>query len=199
MKIAVVGEGLTEYHCVPTFAGRLGNDVIRHVHFRGANAGFDWDQLFRKKIVPLVNAVAAACPDKIIVVLDREDRGDCPGDLANRGLAIILSDCGYYLGQCGVAVIVANKEFETILFADYAAVDTLGILKEPISQTFPASTDSQNVLSWLNGHYEPGHSYDKPRDGKHLAQKIDLNNPVVLNRSRGLRKLIKELSPAPGT
>ena len=100
MRVAVVGEGLTEYHSLPTLAGRLGNDVIRRVHFRGSNAGFDWDQLFRKKIVPLVNAVATACPDKIVVVLDREDREDCPGDLAKRGLAIILEDCSYCLGGC---------------------------------------------------------------------------------------------------
>ncbi len=197
MRVAVVGEGLTEYHSVPTLAGRLGNDVIRHVHFRGSNAGFDWDQLFRKKIVPLVNAVATACPDKIVVVLDREDRDDCPGDLAKRGLAIILKDCGYCLGACAVGVIVANREFETIVFADYAVVDNLGCLKGPISQTFAVSTDSQNVLGWLKGHLKPGHSYDRPRDGKILAQKMDLSSPVVLNRSRALRKLIKELSPPP--
>jgi hypothetical protein len=195
LRIAVVGEGLTEYHCVPTVAGRLGNDVIRQVHFRGSNAGFDWDQLFRKRIAPLVTAVATAGPDKIVVVLDREDRTECPGDLAKRGLAIILEECGYCLEECSVAVIVANKEFETILFADYSAVDSLQILKGPVSQTFPATTDAQNVLSWLKGYFRSGHSYDKPRDGKSLAQKINLTDAAVQNRSRALRKLIKELTP----
>jgi len=94
-------------------------------------------------------------------------------------------------------VVVANREFETIVFADYAVVDNLGCLKGPISQTFAVSTDSQNVLGWLKGHLKPGHSYDRPRDGKILAQKMDLSSPVVLNRSRALRKLIKELSPPP--
>src|SRR5258708_8316620 len=100
MRVAVVGEGLTEYHSVPTLAGRLGNDVIRQVHFRGSNAGFDWDQLFRKKIVPLVNAVATASPDKIVIVLDNEQRADCPSNLAQRGLAISRQDRVRYLGQC---------------------------------------------------------------------------------------------------
>ncbi len=166
-----------------------------HVHFRGSNAGFDWDQLFRKKIAPLVTAVATSGPDKIVVVLDREDRADCPGHLAKRGLAVILKECGHCLGQCSVAVIVANREFETVLFADYAAVDSLEILKRPVSDAFPATTDSQNVLSWLKGHFRSGHSYDKPRDGKSLAQRINLTDPAVQNRSRALRKLIKELTP----
>ncbi len=195
MRIAVVGEGLTEYHCVPTLAGKLGNTVIRQVHFRGSNAGFDWDQLFRKKIVPLVNAVATASPDKIVVVLDREDRADCPSDLAHRGLSIIQQDCGHYLGECTVTVIVSNREFEAILFADYAAVDSLGVLKGTVSPGFPDSTDSQNVVGWLNGHFKPGYSYDKPREGKSLAQKMNLSDEAVLARNRALRKLVKELTP----
>jgi hypothetical protein len=197
LKVAVVGEGLTEYNCVPTLAGRLGNNIIRHVHFRGSNAGFEWDQLFRKRIAPLVNAVAASSPDKIAVVLDREDREDCPGDLAQRGLAIIQAECRHCLGNCIVAVVVSNREFETMLFADYAAVDGLESLTGPISQTFASSTDSENVVGWLKGNFKPGHSYDKPRDGKILAQRMELDNPAVLARSRCLRKLIKELTPPP--
>lgn len=197
MKVAVVGEGLTEYSCLPTVAGKLGNTVIRNVHFRGSNAGFDWEQLFRKKISPLVCAVAAASPDKIVVVLDRENRDECPAELAALGLSVILEECGHCLEGSEVSVVVADREFETMVFADYGVIDTLPILEAPVSHEFPATTDSRGVVSWLKGRFKAGNSYDKPQDGKFLAQRMDLASPDVLARCRGLRKLVKELTPPP--
>jgi hypothetical protein len=194
VKVAVIGEGLTEYACLPTIAGRLNNVVVKHVHFRGCNAGIDWRLLFERRVVPLVIAVSFTEPEKIVVVLDREDRAECPSVLALQGLEVIQQSCSHRLAGCSVSVVVSNREFETMLFADYEAVVRLPFVTGVASRHFPASTDCQNVLSWIRGFCKPGYSYDKPRDGKFLAQRINLQSPEVLARSRALRKLVKELT-----
>jgi hypothetical protein len=194
VKVTIIGEGLTEYYCVPTLAGRLNNVVLRCFQFGGSNEGVDWDVLFHKRIVKFVKIAALSEPDKILVVLDRENRDTCPAELSAKGNEIILKECGYCLGTSTVSVVVSNRKFESLLFCDYEAVDSLGILNGPVSVGFPPSTDERNVISWLHGSYKPGYNYDKVRDGKHLAQTLRLTDNVVLARSRSMTKLVKELS-----
>jgi len=196
VRVAIIGEGQTEYYCLPTIAGRMGNVVVGHPHIRGAGADCDWDTLFHRKVVPLVIAMAARRPDKIVIVLDREERPDCPPDLATRGINVIRENCGYCLANCTVSVVISNKKFECLLFADYEAVDKMKILHGPVSNRFPATTDEQNVLSWIRHTLRPGSSYEKIRDGKFLAQTMSMNDPAVLARSKPLRKLVKELQPS---
>jgi hypothetical protein len=193
VKIAIIGEGLTEYHCVPTLAGRLDNIVVRRYQFGGSNAGIDWSLLFHKKIIKFVRIAALSAPDKILVVLDREDRDACPADLAAAGRQIILKECGYCLGDASISVVVSNREFESLLFCDYEAVDSLRILKGPLSPSFPSVSDEKDVVGWLHGGFKPGYNYDKLRDGKYLAQTMRLDDDAVLAHSRSARKLVKEL------
>jgi hypothetical protein len=157
------------------------------------NPAFDWERLFELRIVPLVFAMLIKLPDKIVIILDKEDRVECPPELAQRGLAVIRSKCGHCVGSCEVTVVISDKAFECILFADYTAVDKLPILKNAISDTFPPVTDGEGVLSWVKPGLKPGHSYHKIRDGMFLAHHIALTQPEVQARSRSLRKLIREL------
>jgi hypothetical protein len=122
-----------------------------------------------------------------------EGRNDCCGELADQGLKIIHEECEHCLGGTQVAVVVSNRAFECLLFADYAAVDKLEILKKNVSQDFPDTTDERNVISWLQGAFKPGYNYDKKRDGKYLAKSMNLSDLAVIARNRSLRKLLKEL------
>lgn len=193
MRIAVIGEGLTEFYCVPTIAGRLSNVTIKQFQFGGSNAGLDWSQLFRRKIVKFVKIAALSAPDKILIVLDRENRDECAGVLASQGTRIILEECGYCIGSATISVIVSNREFESLLFADYQAVDSLKILDRPVSVAFPEHSDECDVVGWLRGAFKPGNNYDKVRDGKFLAQNMRLDSNVLI-RSRSACKLVKELT-----
>jgi hypothetical protein len=193
MRVAIIGEGQTEYYCVPKIAGKLGNIVVGHVWTRTVSTEFDWERYFQGRVVPLVRAMLAKGPDKIVIVVDREDRPDCGPDLATRGLKVILCECGHLLGICQISVVISNKGFECLLFADYGAVDSLKILKGAVSHGFPESTEGQNVLKWIKQGLKPGASYDKIRDGMFLAQRMNLSDPTVVARSRSLRKLLKEL------
>lgn len=195
MRIALIGEGQTEYFCLPKLAGRLGSDVVRRARTVTVSSDFDWPLFFEKRVVPLVFGMLDSNPDKIVVVLDREDRDECPPDLAKVGLAILQKHCGYCLGHCEVSVVISNRKFESLLFADYAAVDRLPILKQPVSHTFPETTDGRGVVQWIKPGLENGCAYDKVQHGCFLAQSMDVASEQVRQRSRSLRKLIKELTP----
>lgn len=195
MRVAIIGEGQTEYTCLPSIAGRLGNQVVGRARTITVSSDFDWRQFFEKRVVQLVLAMLARNPEKILVVLDREDREECPADLARTGLEVIIEHCGYCLGGCRLAVVISNRKFESLLFADYAAVDTLPILRHPVSATFPDTTDKRGVVSWLTRALDEGCSYDKVQHGAMLASRMNVGDPRVLARSRSLRKLIKELQP----
>lgn len=192
MKVAIIGEGQTEFYCVPKMAGRLGNVVVGCVWTRTVSTRFDWERFFELRVVPLVLAMLAKRPEKIVVVIDRGDRTDCSPDLAERGLTVIAGRCAHCLGDCSVSVIVSDKRFECLLFADYNRVDQLRILNGPRSHTFPTTTDSQNVLNWIKPALRRGSAYHKIRDGMFLAQGMDLQNPQVQGRNRSLRKLVHE-------
>jgi hypothetical protein len=195
MKVALIGEGQTEFTCLPKLAGRLGNAVVGRARTITVSSDFDWRLFFEKRVVPLVFAMLTNAPDKIVIVLDREDRDECPADLATMGLEVITTHCGYCLGDCTIAVVISNRKFESLLFADYAAVDSLPILKHPISHTFSATTDATSVVTWITPALEEGCAFDKVQHGAILAKRMNLDDPRVQQRSRSLRKLIKELTP----
>jgi hypothetical protein len=193
LRVAIIGEGQTEYYCIPKIAGRCGHIVVGTALIRMVSSDFDWEKLFELRIVPLVMAMLTKSPDKIIIVLDREDRAECPGELAQRGLLVIQAKCSYYLGACGLAVVISNKTFECLLFADYALVDRLPILRAPVSHNFPPATEGKGVLSWIKGVLRPGAAYHKIRDGMYLAKHMEYERSEVQARSRSLLKLVREL------
>src|SRR5260370_3339389 len=192
MRIGCVGEGMTEYSCLPTIVSGLGHIVVGNVSCNGCYD--DWEQTIRQKVIPRVFGMAVKNPDKIIVALDREDRDECCPDLAQIALNLIGEALRSKNLTCSVALIIADRTFETILFADYESVDKMTILTNPISHLFGESTDGVNVLARVRAHLKAGQRYDKIIHGKRLAQRLILADPVVLaGRNRSLRKLLKEI------
>ena len=151
--------------------------------------------MITKKVIPLVLAMSARNPEKILIALDREKRSDCAPDLARKAVNLIQANCGYHLTKCTVSVVVSNRSFEALLFADYAAVDTLDILRNKCSGTFPDTTDERDVLSWIRPHLKRGRSYHKHNHGKELAQRLDLDSAEVQRRNCSIRKLVKDMKP----
>lgn len=72
MNIACVGEGDSEYFCLPKIIGRLGHVVISNANLGGC--ADDWDRMFSIQILPYVQTAALKQPDKILIVVDREKR-----------------------------------------------------------------------------------------------------------------------------
>jgi hypothetical protein len=193
VNIAIVSEGETEYFCVPKLVGRQGHVVVSNVHVGGCAQ--DWEYVLRSQLTPYVRTAALKQPDKIIVVVDREDREDCCPNLAQVGLDILNQGLAQANLTSNVALVVSDRRFESIVLADYDLVDTLGILQRPVSLDFGATLDGKNPKAILDRALKPGAQYHKVKHGGYLASRMALDEGV-LSRSRSLQKLIKEVPNA---
>jgi Domain of unknown function (DUF4276) len=204
MRIGVIGEGETEYYCVPTLVAKLGH-VVAGVHsLGGVGTEFPWDKLFTHRIYPYVRGFAVKNlqnrPDRVVIVLDREERQECCGMLSGQAEGLLAQSLANENLTLPVSVVLANRQFECWLLADTTALDSSPLIKEPISPHLAESIDETDVLHIINGKLRRGCSWDKVRYGKALAQRLNIQDAAILNRSRSLRKFVKELSPpvAPG-
>jgi hypothetical protein len=117
----------------------------------------------------------------------------CP-DLAKAALSLIGDDLKRRRFSTAVCMVVADRKFESLVFADYEQLDQLEILSRPISNEFGPNIDGKNVLAVLSRALKPGKKYDKKVHGKELIKGLRYAEPAVVSHSRCLRKLIKELT-----
>jgi hypothetical protein len=193
MLVGTVVEGDTEYYCLPKLLAKLGHESLRPLSINGSSG--HWPELVRQRVVPRVRSLKLKNPGKILVVLDRETRPECSPELARQALDLIMVETAHEGACCPIAVIIADRYFECVLFADYEALHSLEIARTPGEVLFGTGTDSKNVLAIIKGDLRPNATYHKTKHGPCLAKQIRLDNPVVLSRSRSLRKLVKEVPP----
>jgi hypothetical protein len=193
VRLVCIGEGDTEYECVPSLAGRLGHTILKSINLGGLPCDADWAVVCRNKILPYVRTEALRQPDKILVVVDREKRPDCCPALATQALEIFATGLASENLVVDVSVVVCDKKFESVVMADFDLVDTLPILAGPVSQNFGANLNGKDPLSIVKAALRPGSKYDKVRHGSWLAGNLKLDDAVVFSRSRCLSKLIKEI------
>lgn len=198
MKIGIIGEGETEYYSVPTLVAKLGHTVVGVNHLGGVGSDYPWHELFCNKVFPYVRGFAVKAmqnrPDKVIVILDRERREQCCGQLASAAKLAIAAKLDEENIDIPVSIVLPNPIFECWLFANSTVLDGSKIMKRSVSEHFNDSTDEKDVLAIVCKSLKRGCAWDKPKYGKALAQKLDLTSQRVLNRSRSLRKFVKELS-----
>lgn len=201
MKIGIIGEGETEYACLPTLIAKLGHQVVQTFNLGGIPPQWAWEKIFSDKIFPFVRAFLlkspAGRPDKIIIVLDRDDRGDCCGQLAENGRRVLeqLLAAEPALGPApAIAVILPNPQFECWLFSQPELLRRSPLFTQPPETLLnDGCMDGKKILNIVGRTLRTGKRWDKVKDGKGLARRLDLNNPAVLQRSRSLRKFVKEL------
>ncbi len=160
----------------------------------GNNKSLAWDAFIRTRVFPRVRGMALKRPDKLLVVLDREGRSDCSPDLATYALNVLQQTLTAENIICNVAVLVCDRSFENVIFADTKLVDRLQIIRpdQKFSAAAPPNLDGVNVLRIFASCTLPGECCDKVAHGLALVRALDYNDPQVINRSRCLRKLIKE-------
>lgn len=199
MKIGLIGEGDTEFNAVPTMIAKLGHVVVGNHNLCGAGADYPWEALFVKKVYPYARAFAIKAavnrPDKVIVILDREERPECCGSLATLGVTILKRELATEQLELDISVILANRQFECWLMANTSALDGSPLMRRNISTLLGETVDETNVMGIIKDNLKKGIGWDKPRYGKALAQKLNLHDATVLARSRSLRKFVKELTP----
>lgn len=192
MRLCWIVEGDAEYESLPTLADRMGHSTIGILNICGSFE--DWLATIRGKVLPRARSLAIKRPDKLLVVMDREDRSACAPELAASGLVEIQNALRSDGTECPVSIIVCNKQFECLLFADFELADKLEIFCQPISSRLGTSTEGRKLRSAITDCLKPGRKYDKRMHAKALARRLRFDDRRVLNRSRSLRKLVAELS-----
>ena len=129
-------------------------------------------------------------PDKIIVAIDLEDPGKCPGQFAvelENAITGRIQDC-----SATIRVIVKNTMFENWLVSDLTAIRQIsgfhvseGIRKK-VENNKGDRVDALKLLKQMNGG-----TYDKMSDGARICQRVKPER--MARHSRSFRKCLREV------
>lgn len=195
--IALVVEGEAEYGALPILVRNAGGRTVNPFVFRG-QSDCALPRLAKERIAPKVRLAIYRDVAKVIVVLDRERRPECPGGVA-AAIAIAIREvlrqqCGY-AGLPPIVVVCADRSTENWLLADAEGLAGCNLLARRPSVGSRTNVDGRDASQALKNACRPGRSYHKRRDAPILAARVRVTDASVLQRSRSLRKFLKEACP----
>ena len=190
MRIGLVVDGVTEFASLPVLYDQVydatGNRLLTPV---------------RAKIPPYapLPVIARSCAkevvqlfgrgaERVVVLVDREQRPECCGNLA-AGIR------GGLAGLCGQApaVVVKNRTFENWVVADVAAVRA-GRNRFSVSNAMESAVrgtaDNVEALELLRRAAQ-GDAYEKVHDAKRILERAELAR--LASNSRSFRRFLRVL------
>jgi len=193
MRIGLIADGQSEVGALPQLLNRLGiPDVIiigpRYADLQPKATAAQIAKAAESRIRTLM---AQAAVDRIVIMIDHEDRDDCPGEWAR-------TLCQEFVGNGfdNVSVVVKNRKFENWLIAD----------PENIQEEMPArfSFDRTVVRSIQGGGADNiedaelildrasiGKNYNKTKDASQICRNIE--PLMVAKNSRSFRRFLRLL------
>ncbi|MHA1813412.1 MAG: DUF4276 family protein [Candidatus Thorarchaeota archaeon] len=197
--VGLVVEGQTEARAYPLLLKPLGLRLAGILHFGGqfqTRNATDLARFVTCRIVPRVQAMRRKGVASIVVVLDREERNDCPGQLASNIEAIIVHELHaqyQYAGQPPISVVCADRRFENWLIADPDGIARHKLIQDSPSRAVGSQADGKDAIMIINRVLRHGRSYMKTTHGPQLAKHVRILEPGVRSRSHSLDKLIRTL------
>lgn len=201
--VGLVVEGEAEVGAIPQLLRELiQNRVIRlsaPAHFHGQPvqcAPNRFREFIRNKIVPLVRAAMLKQVSLVVVLIDREDREQCPGAFAQdmaRTIVALMESRFQYDGMPRISVVCADRRLENWLVADPSGLCNHAYLAKDLSTAVGNNADGKDALTLLKGAYRPGRAYHKRMDASRLAKAVCVMKPEVRHRSKSLDKFLREL------
>lgn len=191
MIVGIVADGKSEVDALPMLFPAL-KEATGHSFLRPA-----WAQVHPKGTVQqIAQAVGARLreqearrADLVILLLDREERADCPGELALQ--------IGHWLRQsrswqCAVDVVIKDRTFENWLIADLAALQAQPSRFRPDSAAERSivrqGADAFPALVHLK-RWTFGSAYRKAEDSVRILEHAD---PIrMANTSRSFRRFLR--------
>lgn len=193
MRIGLIVDGQAEYRSLPfllerletphTFVGTLFSNMHPHAPI---------PQIVRA-MNGSVRVLAGRNADVIIVLLDREDRDDCPGQWASQVAQAL--NAGYGIHELLIfKVIIKNSCYENWLIADPTALEAMPrrfrISRADISKIVPNRADVVDAQAILKAAAQ-GNAYSKVEDARRI---MALADPLrMAANSRSFRKLMREV------
>jgi len=188
VKIGVVVDGVSEFASLPSLYAELrkatGNQILRPVRANiqpTAPSGVIVRQC-SKRIRECYERGAEA----VVVLIDREDRNECPGEIASAIEA--------RLGQArlNAHVVIKDRTYENWLLADIDALKCLSgrfvLSKATVQAVQPNKADHVDALKLLKRSVRSG-SYHKVDDSKRICEKADASR--LAQHSRSFRRFLR--------
>lgn len=197
LRFVLVVEGVSEYGAIPVLLRTAGYSPMAIMQFGGQAIDCDVTTLVDRCLVKHTWLAMLKQPDKVIVVLDRENRPDCPGQFASAirtELIRQLTEAFRYSGAPCLNVVCADRKLENWLIADPAEVAKHSYISRSFASKVGNNADSKDAEAIIKAAYRSGTQYHKRRDAPRLALRVRTNQPAVRNRSDSLDKLLREVS-----
>lgn len=173
--VGLIVEGETEYKALPQLHTLVpGCPPLKPINLRGI--GSDRTPVgIARKVAPQVDVHIQAGRTKVLVCIDREQRPDCPGQLARAVMQALLTELkqrGY--ANPDVYVVVADRAFEAWLLADARGLHARRVFKmAPSFHCFEGAMGASDKKGVVEIGKLLGRSYDKVRDGPTIFAKIE--------------------------
>jgi len=188
VTIGLVVEGVSEFESLPFITAKFAADLPDALR-RPVKANI-------QPAAP-VAVIARECAravrqledrvDRAVIVLDREDRQECCGDLAT-GIANLVRPNV----RCGVDVVLKNSKYENWLVADFDAIQTMGarfrVTDGDRRQIVPNRADSIDAYALLR-RAAIREAYDKVRDSVRIARVASPDR--IAQNSRSFRRFLR--------
>jgi len=194
-SVGLVVEGEAEHRAVPVLLRRAGASPGAPIVFRGQALGCDVSVLVQRKLLSPTRTALLKDYSKVLVIVDRETREDCPGEFARCVLAELVrqlrSNFGYE-GHPPLSVICADRSLENWLISDPEGLATHAYIEKDVSRRVGANADGRDAVEIIEWAYRANSRYHKRRDAPALAAKVRVQQPEVRVRSKSLDKLLRE-------
>lgn len=180
---------------IPVLLRTAGAAVGQKVVFRGQPTQASIPVFVEKKLLPATRAVTLRPHSKVLVVVDREDRPDCPGAFAQSVRAELIRQLQAKHGYSGVppiAVVCADRKLENWLLADPHSVHGHAYIRKDMRRRVGANADGLDAVQMLQWAYGRRRHYQKTKDAPALAARVRASRQDVRQRSKSLDKLLRE-------
>lgn len=185
MRLGIVVDGKTEHHTIVGVVKRVRLGTGCYV----AKADIQPKAPLGQQAFRAVEGYKVLAPngiDKLLVLVDKEDRKGCDGALSNELQANIVSKLAEVGVTIPVAVVLKVRMYENWLIADYRAFAALpsrfrdvGRIRQRVERNRAETVDAVEILS----KHLIGDPYHKVRDGKLICTKHDPFRAAMHSRS----------------
>lgn len=190
MRIAFIVDGLSEYEALPVLYTQLrratGATFVRIV--KADIQPLDTIPRIANVCIKSANVLMSSRPDLLIILIDRESRSDCPGDLARQVRVAVEKS-----SDCRTAVVIKDRCFENWLISDPIALKSLSgkfiLSNRVVSAIVPDKADAANALDVLKRSARPNQGYKKIPDSTKIPQASDISR--MAQNSRSFRRLLR--------
>jgi hypothetical protein len=189
MKVGIIVEGVSEYGSLGEIfnelSDRSGNTFLKVV--RGDIDPIGPCAVMAKKSSHLVRQLEARGAELIVIVLDREQRPDCPGKICQQ----IAAEFGRYAGTATVQAVLKDRTYENWLAAASKSLKSQNkrfkLSKADVRKVAPNKADSVDGADFFR-KVTLG-DYDKVADSKRILKKAAVAE--IADNSRSFRRFLR--------